>query len=157
MCLSKKKTIIKKIHKLESINAIHDYMMNLFFLELMRTSATDGNHSSDQLSHQIKQYIQQNFSEQNFKIDAIVEHFNFNYHYLCKVFKQNTNTTIGDYILKMRMKKAKALILAQYTSVETIAMKVGYSNANYFSKRFKKYYGLSPQQYIQLKTIPHNS
>ncbi|MCT4598914.1 MAG: response regulator [Vallitalea sp.] len=137
----------KEVLNLESIGAINNYIMDIF-TEVSKELQIVNRTSSDTLVYQIKVYIKQNYYDSNLKIDNIVEHFNFNYHYLCKLFKQQTNSTIGDYILQVRMKKAKELISLKYSSVEIIAQKVGYSNANYFSKRFKKYYGLSPQKYI---------
>jgi two-component system response regulator YesN len=136
------------IMKLESIKAIKEYIIDIF-IELTKGYRSSNRNNSDILIYNIKKYIKENYDNPDLKIDNIVNQFNFNYHYLCKLFKQQTKSTIGEYILQVRMRKAKELIFADYTCVETISIKVGYSDANYFSKRFKKYYGISPHKYIK--------
>jgi AraC-like DNA-binding protein len=49
-------------------------------------------------------------------------------------------------LIKVRLEKAKKL-LKQPLTIEQVAFNVGFTDALYFSRQFKKYYGLSPTRY----------
>lgn len=52
-----------------------------------------------------------------------------------------------DYLTNYRMEKAKQLLISADSLIYEISEAVGYSNSNYFSKLFKKYTGVSPEEY----------
>lgn len=56
--------------------------------------------------------------------------------------------TINDFITETRMQKALEMMYNGAFVVQEIAEKVGYTNVNYFSKCFKKKFGVPPSQYI---------
>ncbi|MEC0304165.1 helix-turn-helix domain-containing protein, partial [Terribacillus saccharophilus] len=55
------------------------------------------------------------------------------------------------YLTKIRVKKAADLLLATKKSVNEIALQVGYSNANYFNKVFRKAVGMSAGKFRKSK------
>lgn len=105
------------------------------------------------LVNNIKAHIADNYSNPEYKIELLVDELKFNYHYMCKVFKQKTGVTIGEQINTTRMKNAKILIDKGYNSVELIAIEVGFTDSGYFGKKFKKYYNVTPKQMIKSKMI----
>ncbi len=66
---------------------------------------------------------------------------------LCRTFKESTNYTIGEYLLKVRLDNAKFLLLNTNKSIDDIAEACGFSSANYFSLMFKRKIGISPLNY----------
>lgn len=66
---------------------------------------------------------------------------------LCKKFKSVMHCSIMEYILQLRLNKAKALLKEGDKSIEEIASLCGFSSANYFGLIFKKAIGLSPLNY----------
>ena len=64
-----------------------------------------------------------------------------------KKVKQLTGMTPNDYIRKVRMETAADLLLTTNMTAAEIAFKVGFEDQYYFSKSFKKYFGLPPSQY----------
>ncbi|TVY07562.1 helix-turn-helix domain-containing protein [Paenibacillus cremeus] len=58
-----------------------------------------------------------------------------------------TGVSFGDYILKCRMEKAIKLLQENKLKVYHIAGMLGYQSSHYFIKVFKKYYGLTPQEF----------
>jgi YesN/AraC family two-component response regulator len=71
---------------------------------------------------------------------------------MSKLFKQETGESPINYLIKIRMEKAKELLVKEELSVKEIANSVGYQDAYHFSKLFKKYTGNSPSDYIKKKT-----
>ena len=53
----------------------------------------------------------------------------------------------GDYIIKIRLDKAKEFLINNNYPINVIAKNVGYPDALYFSRLFKKYYNISPTNY----------
>nr|WP_243145844.1 AraC family transcriptional regulator [Clostridium chromiireducens] len=67
--------------------------------------------------------------------------------YISKVFKEKTGESPINYLINLRLEKAKDLLISTESPIKSIAQSVGYSDAYYFSKLFKKYYGHSPYKY----------
>lgn len=79
--------------------------------------------------------------------EEIAEFARFHPAYLSRLFKKETGISLSDYILQARIKKAQQLLVNTSSTVTEIASKAGYVNYTHFTKMFKKYTGLTPQQY----------
>ncbi len=66
---------------------------------------------------------------------------------LCKKFKDVMHCSIMEYVLRLRLNNAKALLRDTKKSIEEVAAACGFSSANYFGLIFKKEVGLSPLNY----------
>lgn len=66
---------------------------------------------------------------------------------LFKKIKQITGMTPNDYIMRMKMKKSLALLANHSLTVTTISWQLGFCNPVYFSKCFKKQFGMSPAKF----------
>jgi AraC-like DNA-binding protein/mannose-6-phosphate isomerase-like protein (cupin superfamily) len=79
-----------------------------------------------------------------------IEHMSnmLGYHrtHLCKLFKQTTGLSPMQYLLKIRMERAE-LLLATPMTIDQIASSVGFGDALYFSKKFRRWRGQSPSEY----------
>ena len=69
--------------------------------------------------------------------------------YLSKRFKEEVGETLTDYIHKTKMDFATELMKSNIYHYNEIAEVLGYQNYSYFSRIFKKYYDLSPAEYIK--------
>lgn len=99
---------------------------------------------------QIRTVILRSYAEPGFALDAYIQQLPFHYDYLRKLFKKEIGVTPLEYMTRLRMKKACVLLTAQGTydySVAEIAQLCGYDDALYFSRVFKKFYGVSPSGY----------
>ena len=68
--------------------------------------------------------------------------------YISKIFKEETGESPINYLIKIRLEKARDILLKSSDStIKNIANEVGYEDAYHFSKLFKKYYGISPLYY----------
>ncbi len=75
-------------------------------------------------------------------------------HYFCRFFKKVTGNTFKEYLLRIRIDKAKELLLKYNMSVTEIAYTVGFENLSYFFRVFKRFTGFNPMEF---KTILKNS
>lgn len=75
--------------------------------------------------------------------------------YLSKIFKEETGTSPINYLIQIRLQKAKDLLEQEQLPIHVVARQVGYSDAYYFSKVFKKHYGMSPAHYVKQHLKQH--
>lgn len=72
---------------------------------------------------------------------------NVNSSYLSNLFHKHTGVTITEYVTKTRMEHAATLLGYTQDSIRTIAENIGIPDVQYFSRLFKRKYGLTPTQY----------
>lgn len=92
---------------------------------------------------EIRQYIDQHFAE-TISLDQIAKLFFVSKEYLSKVFKQEFGRNVTDYILHLRMDKAKDWLSDESIPIKAVAEMSGYEDVAYFYRVFKKYYGIAP-------------
>lgn len=102
------------------------------------------NHS---LLNSILEYMEQHYMEKECSISHMAEHLYLTPTYLSAFFKKSTGKTIGNYLLEIRVEKAKRLLRDPQLKFYHVAEMVGYEDANYFAKVFKKKTGLTPSDY----------
>lgn len=67
--------------------------------------------------------------------------------YFCKLFKQCFKVNFSAYLNEYRVNRARQLILDPRLSLKDIGAAVGYSDANYFTRVFKRLTGQTPSEY----------
>lgn len=100
------------------------------------------------LVSQIIEYISDNYKNQNLNIKYLSEELHVSYSYVCAAFKESMNMTLNSYISEFRLDKAKTLFDNGSVNVTLVSYDVGYKEVSYFSKCFKKRFGVSPKKYI---------
>ncbi len=97
---------------------------------------------------QIASFINSNYSKK-LSVESLAENFGLNRSYLSRCFKKKHGISIKQYILSVKLKKARTL-LEDGVSVKEAAYLVGYDDQFTFSKMFKKSYGISPTEVQKL-------
>ena len=83
----------------------------------------------------------------NISLDDICRELAISKNYFCFIFKKETGKRVWEYLTEIRLEQAKALLRDTDLTVFEIAYKVGYDNAGYFSKIFKRYYKMTPNEF----------
>jgi AraC-like DNA-binding protein len=92
-------------------------------------------------------YLNENY-ENKISLDQIAHNMYLSPVYISKIFKEETGESPINYLIKIRLEKAKDILLtSEGGSIKSIANRVGYDDVYHFSKLFKKYYGISPLYY----------
>lgn len=105
-----------------------------------------GNSSRDSVMDDILYYIDHNY-QMNLKLETIASLFGYNSSYLGKVFNRTVGESFNSYVDRIRINRAIELLREGSLKVYEIAERIGYSNVDYFHKKFKKYVGESPAEY----------
>lgn len=91
-------------------------------------------------------YIEKNYHTE-ISLKLLSEYLNLSKHYVCYLFKKETGDNISLYVNKLRIEKAKQLILDSDCKIKEIYDKVGFSDLQYFCKTFKKMTGMTVVSY----------
>ena len=91
-------------------------------------------------------YLDENYN-QNITLDILAARVYLSRSYLAHIFKQETGSTIMEYLILKRVKEAKRLLATTDLPIAVVANKVGYQDFSYFGRIFKKRTGCTPKGY----------
>jgi two-component system response regulator YesN len=135
------KKILNEFYKKCSLIDLHNFI-NGIFLEIIRVfSEMIGN----SIISKITEYISVNYNR-DLKLKNIAREFGYESCYFGKMFRKYIGEKFNVYLDKIRINKAKELLIKGMKVVE-VAEKVGYKDIDYFIYKFKKYVGKSPQNF----------
>jgi DNA-binding response OmpR family regulator len=96
--------------------------------------------------------VENNIANEDFSINDIYKELGISRVQLYRKVKAVLGYNVNDYILDVRMQKAKYLLLNEDLSISEIAFKTGFSSSAYFSTVFKSKFGVTPSDYKSNKT-----
>ena len=99
---------------------------------------------------QVKNYVNENYVKE-LSLEFLGQLVNLHPVYLSKIFKEVADINLSSYITDVRMHKAAELLEQTNMQVQKIMKQVGYQKSQYFSKRFKEKYGVTPKEYRMYK------
>jgi two-component system response regulator YesN len=138
-----------------------DYLWSVIFrfntlFEVERYTLDKINYFFEQLHHKelggsiafhIQKYVLKNLAEPELSIKSIADSLYLTPNYLSLQFKKESGTTINQYITETRIERAKELLKDRKHKLYEVATIVGFHDANYFAKTFKKAIGMTPSEF----------
>ncbi len=88
-----------------------------------------------------------NNPESDLKQKTLAANLYINSSFLSTMFTSQTQLYFADYLMKVKLKRASWLLKKTSLPINEIAMRLGYKDAGYFSKLFKKLYRITPSEY----------
>ncbi len=95
--------------------------------------------------------IENNMDNEELDVEMMMQEVGFSRSQLHRKLKQITNHSVTEYIRNYRLKRAIELMKTNEFNIDEISFKVGFNTHSYFTRCFKKKYGVSPKEYIKLK------
>jgi two-component system, response regulator YesN len=134
--------VIEGIDKVEEVfyktdRIVEQFLENIFAL-------ADKKHLS--LVKEARNFILENYSR-TLIIEDVANHLFISPSHLCRLFREELDTTINDYLTRVRVEKAVELMKKPELSVEQVSKAVGFKNQSCLAKVFRKYIGVTPLTY----------
>lgn len=114
---------------------------------VLEHKAENGN---KKMIEQIKEYIERHLHEylhEDLTLTAIAAKFYLNSSYLSQLFKSETGENYVDFLMKLKVEKAKKLLKDKNLRIQDICELVGYKDSKYFIQLFKKQVGMLPSEF----------
>ena len=100
---------------------------------------------------QVYEILEKHYTDQEFSQSQFANQMCMSRSLLYKKIKSLTDMSVTDFINFFKLKKATSLLLQGGINVSEVAYKTGFSDPKYFSRLFRKFYGMSPSHYANLK------
>ena len=107
----------------------------------------DGLKAGNGKVQQVMRLVEERFGDPRLTTKSLADSVYLTPTYLSTLFHRSTGRTINEYIAQTRMKKAKEMLADYRLKLYEIAGRLGYVDANYFAKVFKRSTGLTPSEY----------
>ena len=137
--------IAEQLAQLGSLNDILSWLES-FCDKICALLSDRKENRSDKLVYMAKRYIHEHYKEK-LTLSDISDHLKISSGHLSSTFSRYMNQTVSDYIAEVKIGHAKELIDSGQYLIYEIADRLGFENAYYFSKVFKKVTGMSPKNY----------
>lgn len=125
------------------------FLVEKFIKPLIVTLVSEEDVESDENNHfliSVRNYVYEHISEA-ITVDDICKHLFIGKRKLYSILKNDSDQSIKDYILHIKMSEARRLLSYTDKPLTEIAEAVGFCDYNYFSRYFKKRTGVSPMAY----------
>ncbi len=131
----------RKADVFEALEWLKSLVGDLFSMEVDENT----NHI---LMQNVKNYIDHHYDEE-ISLELLSQKTFISASYISALFKKTFHIGVSEYVSDLRMEKAKELLQSGNWKIEEIARQVGMTNSTYFITRFKRRFGMTPNQYKQ--------
>lgn len=154
--LTERHPLFRQMNSLETVAAMQQWL-EAFFLELVFAEIEKQlprSKNSDIVTKAVH-YVTENYSNENVNLQEAARSLAVNPSYLSHIFKKETGQSFTEYLTNIRLDKAIELLKGVSSDglmslkVVDVSIKVGYTDPYYFSKCFKKKFGIVPSKTIQ--------
>lgn len=129
------------------------YQLLSDIIDTLNNRSKDNSHI---IIEKCKKYIENHYSE-DISLTDIAQKYHFNSSYFSNIFKKLTGMGFAEYVVKIRLEKAKNLLKHTDDKISDVASKSGFKNDTYFITLFKREFGISPHKYRQFNKEGKNN
>ena len=145
--LRKEIRVILEAQEFRQISLSFDHLLTQINLRFNNLSDT-----TNYYIRETKNYMMNHYQEE-LSLDSLAKNVHLAPKYLSKLFKDEENVGINQFLNEIRMEKAKELLLSFNYRVSDISRLVGFNSQSYFIKSFQKYNGMTPDRFRKTKGV----
>ena len=108
------------------------------------TKSINPNSSDEQFLTRIRQTVEKNYSNPEYNVTELVTDLGISRSNLYTRLKALTGQSTSEYMRSIRLKKGAVLLKQGHLNVSEVAYMIGLKDPKYFSKKFKKLFGITP-------------
>lgn len=137
---------MESIHNMQNVN-----QLKMFVTEKIKSTFADISalylSSGKKLVFRANAFTENSYQEVDFSVQKVADYIGISKNYFTSQYKELTGSGFWEYVTKLRMEKAKELLVMTDEMVGNIAHEVGYDSEYHFSRKFKEYTGESPKNF----------
>lgn len=142
-------TYIKKLYNSDTISEIIE-VFDEYIEKVKKFFEGEKFNEQERLVREAKKYIRTHIYD-NISLEELAQVLFISPGYLSTIFSKYEPIGIANYTNKIKIKEAQQLLAEKRLKIYEVAFKLGYENAGYFAKVFKKYTGCTPKEYRERK------
>lgn len=143
------KDVFLEIEQCRDFEGVKDVIMNVMSCICNENGQVTAENRSTRICRQVKEYIEQNYSDPNLSLVSIATKFNLNDTYLSSTYKKTYSIGMMEYLKIVRITRSKELLKEDKYTIEQISEMVGYSNSRTFARSFKAITGVTPKVFAE--------
>ncbi|MBU5482283.1 response regulator transcription factor [Blautia sp. MSJ-19] len=136
--------VIEKLFRVENIQEVVEILEQT--IHIFETTLFSSQSSSRSEVEKVKSYIYAHYQE-DISLEFLGKAVYLSPGYMSYIFKKETGEGISQFIRKFRLEKAKELLCTTNKKIVQICTETGFTNASYFCKSFREFYGCSPEKF----------
>lgn len=121
-------------------------LYEFFYMETIDKESTRGTDSNERNIYLICDAISEACGRWP-TLYSLAKEYGYSQAYLGRLFHRTTGMKFSDYIINVKIERAKSLLRSSEYSIANIAEQLGYCDSCFFTRQFKKKTGLSPSRY----------
>ena len=131
----------KKVATLEEYFDCYTVHFTSLFKEIIEHTP-----KNNKMIREAEYIVKENISKE-IRLSDVADQIGLNAIYFSHLYKKTTGVNFTDFVIRCKINAAKAYLTREKTKIEAIAASTGFSDAKYFSKKFKEKEGISPSEY----------
>lgn len=130
---------------------IDEWLIQLF-LQVQKQLKEGKQFTTSRIMEDIVEHINQNYKDCSLSVESMANKYGWSVSYFSKLFNNYTGMAFPYYVNQLRLQTAREILLKEsHSTVQEIAMRVGFNSSSYFAAAFRKYYGISPSLMRKIK------
>lgn len=93
-------------------------------------------------------YMEQNYF-QKITLEELAQLTYLNKYYMARLFKQHTGQAPCEFLNRFRLEYSRQMLLSEDLNIEQVALNLGFHSHSYFTRCFKREYGMTPKEYAE--------
>ncbi len=136
----------QSIWQLNTQYTVIDQLNKLAELIIKKIQEARSSSNGSAIVENIRKFLNKHYASE-ISLTTLSEQFHINSTYLSELFKYHAGQNFSDYLIQLRMEKAKVFLKDRQLKIIDVAYLVGFSNSGYFSTVFKKHVGKTPAEF----------
>ncbi len=141
------------LHKLDKKGLIGYYETLSLFYNIVEIQSSADQTLPPNIEELSVTYMDIHYHEPTFSVEHMCRALHVSHSYLCKKFKQKWGKQPRKYLIEVRMREAKELLVKTDLNIKEIAFSVGFCDEIHFMKTFKTQEGITCKEYKKINRI----
>lgn len=138
--------LVAGIKRMETLHQLIAYLAGSIRVLVKNRSSIRPLAAGSEFIHKALAYIGEHYTEE-LTLQSVSDQVHISKNYFCLMFKKETGQNFIDYVISLRIARAKHLLLSTPLKIYEVAQEAGFHDVKYFSKLFKKLTDCSPVDY----------